>query len=148
METAHSSIAQRFSSVFPAANLSKFLAELLERHGERVDLREGPTERGSDLVIEIQNDFLDRPLAIGIQVGSYNGDVSPETVGEKLDQLLKGWESNALDHGALVLAGDWTDDAKKIVEDHNREHPTRRVKWIDGRRLAQIITRTTWIEET
>ncbi len=148
MDAANRDLAKQWNTFFPVANLSRFLAELLERHGERVDLREGPSERGSDLVVEIQNEFLDRPLVIGIQVGSFEGDVYPGKVKEKLNQLLDGWDSNSLDYGALVLTGDWRDDAKQVVEDHNRDHPTQRVKWIDGRQLARIVTRTTWTEDT
>ena len=148
MNTANLELAKQWNRFFPVANLSRFLAALLERHGERVDLREGPSEKGSDLVVEIQNDFLDRTLTIGIQVGSYEGDVSPETVRQKLDQLLDGWEANSLDYGALVLTGNWQDQAKQVVEDHNRDHPTQRIKWIDGRELARIVTRTTWTDDT
>jgi len=147
IDTAHRDVARRWTTFFPAANLSRFLAELLERYGERVDLREGPSEKGTDLVVEIQNDFLDRPLIVGIQVGSYEGDVYAGTVQEKLGQLLSGWDHNSLDYGALVLTGDWKDEAKQVIEDHNRTHPTQRVKWIDGRQLARIVTRTTWIKD-
>lgn len=147
MDAVNTQIAEKWSRVFPAANLSKFLAELLEKHGQHVDLREGRSDRGSDLVLEIQNDFLDRPLVIGIQVGSYDDVVWPPKVEEKLKQLLAGWEANALDYGALVLTGNWTDDAKKLVQEHNRDNPARRVKWIDGRQLARIVTRTAWTEE-
>jgi hypothetical protein len=148
MDAAHRDLAKQWPSFFPAANLSRFLAELLERYGESVDLREGPSERGTDLVVEIQNDFLDRPLVIGMQIGSYENEVHPRTVKEKLNQLLSGWDSNSLDYGALILTGEWKEESVQVVENHNRENPSRRIKWIDGRQLARIVTRTTWIKDT
>ena len=143
----HVDLAQHWSKHFPRANLSRFLAELLLKYGERVDLREGPGEKGSDLIVEVINDFVDRPLVVGIQVGSYTDVVGREAVKEKLDQLLKGWTDNTLDFGALVLTGRWDDDANELLANHNRSNPDRKVKKIDGEALARIVTRMTWLED-
>ena len=136
---------------FPRVDLSSFLAGILasrERHGETVDLQEGPTEHGSDLVIELSHEFLDRPVVIGLQVKSCEGSVSADTVRIKLDQLIRGWEDNTLDYGALVLSGDWTADADKALAEHNQNNPQRRVKKVDGTQLARIVTGLTWMEDS
>lgn len=136
----------QWSETFPRANLSYFLADILSKHGEQVDLREGAGEKGSDLVIEIRNDFLERPIVVGIQAMSCVGEVHADTVKRKLEQLLGGWEENILDYGALVLTGNWTDDADQLLASHNRDNPMRRVKKVDAEGLARIVMRLTWIE--
>ena len=149
MRPIHVELARGWTTHFPRANLSRFLADILarrERHGEKIDLQEGPTEHGSDLVIELSQEFLDRPVVIGLQVKSCEGSVSADTVRTKLDQLLKGWDDNTLDFGALVLSGEWTADADKVLADHNHDSPLRRVKKIDGAQLARIVTDSTWME--
>jgi Restriction endonuclease len=143
----HKELARGWSKHFPVANLSRFLAGILDRHGEKVDLREGRNERGSDLVIELSNDFLDRPIVIGIQVKSYEGPVSADTVRTDLDQLIRGWEDIPLDYGALIASGEWTEEADKVLAEHNQKYPQRRVKKVDGTQLARIVTRLTWMED-
>jgi hypothetical protein len=146
MGPLHSSLAHKWTTHFPAANLSRFLAAILDRHGEKVDLREGPGEDGADLVIELNNEFLERPIVIGVQVKCCEGLVDASTVKDKLDQLLRGWEANTLDYGALVLSGEWTDDAQKMLSGHNQNNPQRKIKKIDGTQLARIVTQLTWME--
>ncbi len=146
MEPIHQDMAQLWTRHFPRASLSRFLADILRRHGQVVELREGPSERGSDLVVELQNDFLAEPIVIGVQVGCYEGEVGAESVREKLKQLLKGWDDNLLSYGALVLSGTWTEEAKKVLAEHNHKE-ARKVKGIDGEGLARIVTRTTWMKD-
>jgi hypothetical protein len=147
MQPLHGDLARRFTDHFPRANLSRLLADLLTRYGERVDLREGAGEKGSDLILEIASDFVDRPLVVGIQVGSFSQIVSRATVKEKLEQLLAGWEANTLDYGALVLTGRWDTEATEFLAQHNRDNPSQKVKKIDGEDLSRIVMRTTWLDD-
>ncbi len=147
MEPIHQDMAKLWTRHFPRANLSRFIADILQRHGQVVELREGPSERGSDLVVEMQNDFLAEPIVIGVQVGCYEGEVGSESVREKLNQLLKGWDDNLLSYGALVLSGTWTEEAKRVLAEHNHTDGRRKVKGIDGEGLAKIVTRTTWMKD-
>jgi len=128
-----------WSRFFPGAKLSNILASIFEERGYSVQLTEGPAERGSDLVVTIEDELLANPIVVGIQVGSYLGDVSPGQVRRKLRQLLNGWEVNHLDSGVLILAGKCGADARQVVEDHNKENAERKVKILDGSDLARTV---------
>jgi Restriction endonuclease len=146
MQPIHEQLSKNWPRYFPVANLSRFLSVILSRYGETVDLREGPTERGSDLIIELSNDFLDRSVVLGVQVKCYEGLIYADAVERALNQLIDGWEANTLDYGALVLSGEWTAEADKVLADHNQKCPHRRVKKVDGTQLARIVTRMSWME--
>jgi len=147
MESIHRDMAQHWTRHFPRADLSRFLADILGRHGHVVELREGRSDRGSDLVVELQSDFLAEPVVIGVQVGCYENEVDAGIVSKKLKQLLSGWDDNLLSYGALVLSGNWTDEAKRALAEHNHTDERRKVKGIDGEGLAKIVTRTTWMKD-
>ena len=128
-----------WAKTFPQKHPSQMLAGVLENSGYHVTNQEGPSERGADLVVEIENPFIEEPILIGVQVGSYEGEVSKGTVSDKLAQLLTGWEDNRLNYGALVLAGKCGHDAHFVVHEHNRKNPNKSVTLLDGRDLAQLI---------
>jgi hypothetical protein len=141
----YQNLAREWPRFFPKADLSRALESFLKLRGETgVDLREGPSESGADLVIEVSHPFLDRPIVIGIQVGSYEGSVGATTVREKLNQLLNGWSDNSLDYGCLVLTGEWTEAAREELRRHN-ETEKRKVKGIDGEGLARMLLQPTWL---
>jgi hypothetical protein len=112
---------------------------LLEGFGYSVQLQEGPAEFGSDLLVQISNEFLVRPIVVGIQIGSYEGSVNASQVQLKLDQLLAGWDRNHLDAGALILAGECGSESRQVVHNHNLKEPSRTVKLLDGADLARIV---------
>ena len=124
---------------FPRKDLSNILAKLLEDNGYFVTYQDGPSEKGADLIIEIENAFIKEPILIGVQVGSYQDEVSKHTVREKMEQLLTGWEDNKLKYGALVLAGKCGRDAHSVIDDHNHKNPDQRITLLDGRELAMLI---------
>ena len=128
----------RSSRLFPK-NLSSVLASIFEDIGYAVQLKEGAGERGSDLVVEISDELLVKPIVVGIQVGSYESDVHPDTVRGKLEQLLAGWNANYLVFGSLILTGKCGPEARQVIEDHNKQNPTYRVKLLDGPDLARFV---------
>jgi hypothetical protein len=84
---------------------------------------------------------LIEPVLIGVQVGSYEGEVKPWAVDVKLKQLMSGWDHNRLSYGALVLAGKCDDEARALVTEHNRKNSDRKVKLVDGYDLARLVLR-------
>jgi hypothetical protein len=60
-------------------------------------------------------------------------------VREKLEQLLKGWDANHLESGALILTGKCGPEARQVVEDHNKQNPAHKVKLLDGPDLARLV---------
>jgi Restriction endonuclease len=128
-----------YPDFFPGKNLSTVLASILEDLGYAVQLKEGRGEYGSDLVVEISDELLVTPVVVGIQVGSYANEVGADTVREKLEQLLRGWDANHLEFGSLILTGKCGAEARQVVEDHNKRNPTHRVKLLDGPDLARFV---------
>jgi hypothetical protein len=128
-----------FPRFFPGRDLSFVLASILEDLGYAVELQEGAGERGSDLVVQISDELLVEPIVVGIQIGSYEGEVAPDQVRKKLNQLLVGWDDNHLEFGSLILTGKCGPEARQVVESHNKQNPTRRVKILDGPDLARFV---------
>jgi hypothetical protein len=135
LEEAAKSMESKWSRMFPQKDLSKVLAQLLMDRGDTVEYKEGPGERGADLIVSMVNEFLREPILIGVQVGSYEDKVWPNTVVEKLNQLLSGWEANKLNYGALVLAGKCEDDAQAVINEHNKSNPDKKVILLTRLRL-------------
>ena len=93
---------------FSRADLSRqFCRVLFDRMGYTTDVhvQEGPAEAGSDVVVTVDNPLLPGEFRIGAQVFSYVGTVEEPDLQSKLDQLLRGWETNALDSGVLLTTG-------------------------------------------
>jgi hypothetical protein len=132
-------MGQLWSQHFPRTDLTWFLEDLFRTNGYSVVVKEGPNERGSDLLLQVEEEFLPEPIFVGIQVGSYEGEVSPDKVREKLDQLLRGWDEHGLHYGVLVLTGNCGEEARSIVRQHNENDRQRQVKLIDGGDLARIV---------
>jgi hypothetical protein len=127
---------------FPAHDFSRiFLRELLEAMGYAVKVQEGPTEYGADLIVTIGDDFLPREFTVGIQAFCYEGEISRESLLVKLNQLKEGWCKNQLNYGALVTTGFCGQAGEKLIEEHNKQNPERRVRLIDGKRLAGLFFR-------
>ena len=125
---------------FTRADLSRqFCVHLFDRMGYTVEVQEGPAEAGSDIVVTLTNPLLPREFRIGVQVFSYEGVVEEPALGQKLDQLLEGWEGNALDYGVLLTTGRGSDDAKAALARHNMARPNRQVRLIDGDDLADLF---------
>ena len=141
LEEAAKSMESKWSRMFPQKDLSKVLAQLLMDRGDTVEYKEGPGERGADLIVSMENEFLREPILIGVQVGSYEDKVWPNKVVEKLNQLLSGWKDNKLNYGALVLAGKCEDDAQAVINEHNKNNPDKKVILLDGRDLALLALR-------
>ena len=93
---------------FSRADLSRqFCRVLFDRMGYTTDVhvQEGPAEAGSDVVVTVDNPLLPGEFRIGAQVFSYVGTVEEPDLQSKLDQLLRGWETNSLDSGVLLTTG-------------------------------------------
>jgi hypothetical protein len=67
------------------------------------------------VVVEISDELLVKPIVVGIQVGAYREEVLASSVREKLEQLLKGWDANHLESGALILTGKCGPEARQVV---------------------------------
>ncbi len=122
----------------------KFCPDLFDRMGYSYVLQEGPSECGSDLVVSIGSPFLldSVDIRIGVQVFAYEGTVEESALQCKLDQLLKGWETNCLDYGVLLTTGLCSDEAKEALDRHNKNdknEPNRLVNLIDGNDLADLF---------
>jgi hypothetical protein len=143
LEEAAKSMEAKWSRLFPQKDLSKMLEQLLMDRGDTVEYKEGSGEKGADLIVTMENEFLKEPILIGVQVGSYADKVWPNTVTEKLNQLLSGWEANKLNYGALVLAGRCENDAHAIVNQHNKDNPAKKVVLLDGHDLALLAPAST-----
>ena len=90
-------LADALHREFSRADLSRqFCRELFDRMGYTPDVQEGPHEAGSDVVVTVPDRLLPEKveIRIGIQVFSYVGDVQESALKSKLDQLLRGWETN------------------------------------------------------
>ena len=124
----------------PAKDLSSFVDELFRRMRLDPVLQEGPGERGSDVVVEVEHELLPR-LRIGAQVFSWQGEAAAGSVRAKLEQLVAGWEANRLDFGLLVTTAKVDTAVRQVVVDHNRASHDRRVRLIDGRELADLFLR-------
>ena len=127
---------------FSRADLSRqFCRVLFDRMGytTEVHVQEGPYEAGSDVVVTVDNPLLPGEFRIGVQVFSYEGDVQESDLQTKLEQLLLGWETNALDYGVLLTTGRCSKAALAALCHHNKEHSKRRVRLIDGDDLADLF---------
>jgi len=127
---------------FPAAHLSRrFCSELLERMGDAYELQEGRGEVGSDIVVTVTHPFLPENVGIriGVQVFSYEDRVEEWALQVKLEQLLKGWEHNSLDYGALLTTGRCPDEARALLREHNHQNQNRLVRLIEGEDLADLF---------
>ena len=121
----------------------KFCTDLFDRMGHEFELREGPSEAGSDLVVLLDNPLLpeDIQFRIGVQVFAYTGEVSKRALTAKLDQLVGGWEVNDLSHGVLLTTGRCPPAARRTVAEHNRANQDRLVRLIDADELADLFLR-------
>ena len=130
---------------FNRADLSRrFCSELFERMGySSFNVQEGPAEAGSDVVVTVGSPLLpdEVEFQIGVQVFAYTGTVEAEDLRGKLGQLLRGWEDNSLNYGALLTTGRCSDEAKEMLRDHNRNNPRQLVRLIEGEDLADLFLR-------
>ena len=124
----------------------KLCGELFERMGyppENIRLQEGPSEAGSDLVVTVSSPLLPNHrnfgFRVGVQVFAYKDDVAKESLKTKLEQLLEGWETNALYSGVLLTTGKCTDEARALIDKHNEDNPDRLVRLIEGDELAELF---------
>lgn len=125
---------------FTQADLSRrFSAELFERMGFTCVVQEGPNEAGSDLVVTVGNPLLIDEHRIGVQAFAYEGEVEAAKFSEKLEQLVKGWETNNLDFGVLLTTANCNDEIVGILDEHNRNNLNRQIKLIDGDGLADLF---------
>ena len=127
---------------FSRADLSRqFCRVLFDRMGYTTDVhvQEGPYEAGSDVVVTVDNPLLPGEFRIGVQVFSYEGDVQESALQPKLDQLLRGWETNSLNYGVLLTTGRCSEAAVAALRNHNKENPKRRVRLIEGDDLADLF---------
>ena len=125
---------------FSRADLSRqFCRVLFDRMGYTTDVQEGPYEAGSDVVVTVDNPLLLGEFRIGVQVFSYEGDVQESALQPKLDQLLRGWETNSLNYGVLLTTGRCSEAAVAALRNHNKEKPDRRVRLIEGDDLADLF---------
>ncbi len=139
-------VAQLIHREFPRAELSRlFCKELFEGMGHSVEITEGPSEKGADVVVTVQDELLEQEFKVGVQVASFDEDVSADTLRRKLDQLLSGWGDNLLDFGVLLTTGSCTPDARGLIVEHNkrerREQQGSRklIKLIDAKELAHLF---------
>lgn len=142
-ERFHRDLPELLQKEFPNHDLSRRLCtELFDAMGYGVELQEGPGEHGSDLVVTIGSPLLPESATsqVGVQVASYEDEVSKSTINRKLDQLLEGWDVNQLDYGVIFTTGEATDAAFDRIEDHN-ESDDRPVKLLDGRDVADLFLR-------
>ena len=127
---------------FSGADLSRrFCRDLFERMGYSSDVQEGPTEAGSDVVVTIGSPLLPNEVEfqLGVQVFAYDGTVEADALQSKLDQLLRGWEDNDLNYGALLTTGHCSAKAKEVLQNHNRNNKERLVHLIEGDDIADLF---------
>ena len=125
---------------FTQADLSRrFCPELFERMGYTCEIKEGPKEAGSDLVVNVGNPLIDSEKRIGVQVFAYGGIVGAAKFREKLDQLVQGWDVNQLDFGVLLTTASCDKESRNILEIHNRKNKKRQIKLIDGDELTDLF---------
>ena len=121
-----------------------FSRQLCNRLFERMDynyvVQEGRGEAGADIVVTVGDVLLrDEGFRVGVQVFAFEGNVYEGSLEGKLNQLLKGWDANDLDYGVLLTTAIPTDEALAVLDSHNKEHPQRHVKLIDGNMLADLF---------
>ena len=118
----------------------KFCRDLFSRMDYDPEIREGPAEAGSDIIVTVGDPLLpDEGLRVGVQAFAFEGNVHEDSLERKLNQLLKGWKTNNLDYGVLLTTGIPTGKALEVLVSHNEENPTRHVKLIDGDALADLF---------
>ena len=86
---------------------------------------EGPYERGSDVVVTLNDPVLPDSveITIGVQVFASEGTVEEGYFLGKLNQLLEGWDYNGLDHGALLSTGEFSKESEEALRRHNEDYP-------------------------
>jgi hypothetical protein len=125
---------------FPRHDFSWFCKELFERMGySSVIYQEGPHERGSDIVVSVGNALLPEEINVGVQAFSYADDVSVESLQEKLDQLLAGWDANHLDYGVLITTGMCSTACYELIKHHSHDNPKQLIKLIAGVEIARLF---------
>ena len=118
----------------------KLCPKLFERMGYACVVQEGPYEAGSDLVVTVNSPLLPgNGFTVGVQAFAFEGDVAEASLKRKLDQLLEGWETNALDSGVLLTTGDCGPAAERLIGKHNEDNPDRPVRLIGGEELAKLF---------
>jgi hypothetical protein len=116
-----------------------FCKELFEAMDLNYRIQEGPSEKGSDIVVTISNPLINDEFAVGIQAFAYEGTVTAQKLQEKLDQLLKGWQANALDYGVLLTTGECGEEGRKLIGNHNKTNKDKPVRLIDGPELTKLF---------
>ena len=127
---------------FSRADLSRrFCSDLFDRMGYtfEVEVREGPSEAGSDIVVTVDHPLLEDDFRVGVQVFAYEGTVEESALQSKLEQLLGGWEHNSLHYGVLLTTGHCSPEAKEVLRNHNDKKRERRVRLIEGDHLADLF---------
>ena len=127
---------------FSQADLSRrFCAALFDRMGYSAEVQEGPGEAGSDLIVTVGNALLPTEFRVGVQAFAYEGEIQEAALGQKLQQLVCGWNNNALNYGVLLTTGRCGQDAKTRLSNHNRENPDKQVKLVEADDLADMFIR-------
>ena len=117
-----------------------FCMDLFSRMNYDPEIREGPSEAGSDIIVTVGDPLLpDEGFRVGVQAFAFAGNVHEDSLERKLNQLLKGWEDNELDYGVLLTTGIPTDEAWTMLDSHNEKNLQRHVKLIDGNMLADLF---------
>lgn len=126
---------------FSRMNLTReFCMYLFSRMDYDPEIREGPAEAGSDIIVTVGDPLLpDEGFRVGVQAFAFKGNFHKDSLERKLNQLLGGWETNDLDYGVLLTTGIPDDEALKVLISHNEEDPDRHVKLIDGDALAELF---------
>ena len=108
---------------FTAHDLSrKFCPDLFNRMGYTHIVREGPDERGSDVVVTVGDRLLPDSVefTIGVQVFASEGTVEVGYFQEKLNQLLEGWITTALVTVPFFQRGNSARNQRKHCADTTR----------------------------
>lgn len=118
----------------------KLCPKLFERMGYACVVQEGPYEAGSDLIVTVNSPLLPgNGFIVGVQAFAFEGNVAEASLKTKLDQLLEGWETNALDSGVLLTTGTCGLAAERLIGKHNEDNPDRPVRLIGGGKLAELF---------
>lgn len=126
-----------------SADLSrKFCSDLFERMGYQIDVLEGRSDKGTDVLVVVSDQLLGQKVNVGVQVFSYEGEVSLHGNGGvkyKLDQLIDGWKDNNLERGVLFTTGQCSKEAQEYLEKYKEENKDKPVRLIDGAEVAELF---------